>query len=381
MERQQRRLLSPDIASKNMLNGIEKFASSAKAESQPDKTQPQSSALAPVSIRELQTRLRDTQTELEHQKELVNELEARVWNQKYTSGSMLADNRLSFGFRGSSAYIDKLDLPNDVDDNFGLPLLEVAIDGLAHRIMLKRTTMSPIERQSLTFRGRSMFHHQAKPKTINILGNDPIKTVDKLKAFDEHFGTLSEIRESKVTHEGRSMISKDNAGVSKTPNIERESHSKLIQLKAENEKLKYETNSLKTALKRAHTEKTDIALSVSKVLEVSQLPEQFRSQIASRIEKSMIVHPVEQLVQGQGQTTSQQDQNKLNDLMEENEELIRKYGQALNRMEDLESAFEELMRNFVKMAKRESDVQMANLSLRSELHRLSRLIVYYSRWI
>lgn len=313
---------------------------------------------------QLEERLAATQRELEACRQKVKELETRLWEGSGESQHNIHDPQLSQGPEQSS--FQNIHNPEESQtEGHGLFGLQEAIDSIAHKIQLKRATMSVFQQQSIQGRNPSNFLRAPTRKSINILGNVPLKSMDKLAAYDEHYGVLSDINESKTNTEVKaSKPSRLSVVIEATDDFP----TQLAELKAENEKLQLENRNLRIALKRAHAEQTDLAMSVSKVLEASPpSPTGPPPPTGKTLDKSMIVFNT--LTSG------------LQPLQEENEQLIQKYIVAINRIEDLEGTLDGVMRKFLAMARRDSETQFANIQLQGELLRLTKLLSYYSELI
>lgn len=111
--------------------------------------------------------------------------------------------------------------------------------------------------------------------------------------------------------------------------------------------------------------KKDLSLSISKILNYNDNKDEIEAMPTKTLEKSLFL--------------GNSNMNNFNGLVYENDELVKKYTDAINKIVDLEVGLDELMKNFTKTCQREADLMMANIQLESENHRLQNFLrVFYN---
>lgn len=172
------------------------------------------------TINDLQRRFSDAIEEITRQKELISELETRLWTFAKNSPDASENSRDSI-FREKKSFLENLHAPHDAlqrSSDFSNPFSKDMVDNILEKIHLKRATMSPIERQSITSRSKSLFLHSKKTKKVNFLGNSPINSIETLTNFDIHYGVCSELRESHMNNQDK--MKRSNLADDKTSSLE-----------------------------------------------------------------------------------------------------------------------------------------------------------------
>lgn len=142
-------------------------------------------------IRNLESKLKNTENELTLQKELTAELQNRFLNENHKEHC----ENLQNSFSSSEEFKKTTD--------YNSPFLKGMVDNLLQKIQLRKTIVSPFERQSISSRGRSAYMTANRPKKINILGGEPLNSINVLHNYDEHYGICSELRDSIINKQER----------------------------------------------------------------------------------------------------------------------------------------------------------------------------------
>ena len=142
-------------------------------------------------IRNLELKLKNTENELTLQKELTTELQNRFLNENQKEHS----ENLQNSFSQSEEFKETTD--------YNSPFLKNMVDNLNQKIKLRKTIVSPFEKQSISSRGRSTHMTANRTKKINILGGEPLNSINVLHNYDEHYGICSELRDSIINKQDR----------------------------------------------------------------------------------------------------------------------------------------------------------------------------------